>query len=37
MRNPDIDDEKKLGRELCNLDKTKHLPLILSVNNTGVI
>ena len=37
VRNPDKDDEKKLGRTVRYLNKTKHLPLILSVDDSNVI
>ena len=37
VRCPNEDDKKKLWRILLYLDKTKHLPLILAVDDKGVI
>ena len=37
VRKPDEDDDKKLGRTVRYLEKTKHLPLVLSVNDDGII
>ena len=36
MQNPDRDDQKKLGKTVKYLTETAHLPLILSINSTGV-
>ena len=37
VQHPDIDDDKKLVRTIRYLEKTKHLPLILRVNDNGII
>ena len=37
MRNPDTDDQKKLARTICHLISTVYLPLILQVDDSGVI
>ena len=37
MQHPDRDDEKKLARTIRYLEKTKHLPLILKVNDHGIV
>ena len=37
VQHPDRDDEKKLARTIRYLEKTKHLPLILKVNDHGIV
>ena len=37
VKNPDRDDQKKLGRAIRYLRETRYLPLILSIDDNGVI